>query len=187
MAGSVEGNFGIDGSGFLKLSALVKSPTAARRQALKLGTSAPKRVSRNRNTEVWSKRSEDTNPPRLNGETISMGTRKPKPIGPVIAGVPITVGSGTAGAVTYSPGVPGGAVSGGTWSKNPPFSSYVTRRRVLAHSAGFTRKESRMSERIFSPKMEGDGGWSEVRTDPTSQETCGRFADATSDRKSTGN
>ena len=41
-----------------------------------------------------------------------MGTRKPNPIGPVIAGLPITVGSGTAGAVTYSPAVPGGAVTG---------------------------------------------------------------------------
>lgn len=57
--------------------------------------------------------SDDTNPPRLNGEMISMGTRKPNPIGPLIAVLPITVGSGTAGAVTYSPGVPGGAVTGG--------------------------------------------------------------------------
>src|SRR5439155_1276451 len=29
-------------------------------------------------------------------------------------GLPATVGSGTAGTVTYSPGVPGGAVTGGT-------------------------------------------------------------------------
>ena len=36
----------------LKLNALVRSPTVVRRQALKLGTSAPKRVSRNRSTEV---------------------------------------------------------------------------------------------------------------------------------------
>src|SRR5580704_973775 len=123
MAGSVDGNFGIEGSGFLKLNALVKSPTVARRQALRLGTSAPKRVSRNRNTEVWSKRSEDTKPPLLNGEMSNVGTRKPSPIGPVIAGLPTTVGSGTAGAVTYSPGVPAGAVTGGRWSKKPPFSS----------------------------------------------------------------
>jgi hypothetical protein len=44
----VDGRFGIDPSGFLKLNALVKSPTVARRHALKLGTLAPKRVSRNR-------------------------------------------------------------------------------------------------------------------------------------------
>ena len=50
----------------------------------------------------------------LNGEMISMGTRKPNPIGPVIAGVPITDGSGNAGAVTNSPGVPGGGVAGAT-------------------------------------------------------------------------
>jgi hypothetical protein len=54
---------------------------------------------------------------------MSIGTRKPNPIGPVIAGFPMTAGSGTAGAVMYSPGVPGGAVTGGTWSKKPPFSS----------------------------------------------------------------
>src|ERR1700757_708435 len=98
MAGSVEGRFGVDGSVFLKLSALVRSPTVARRHALRLGTSAPKRVSRNRNMEVWSNKSEDTNPPRLNGEMSSVGTRKPSPIGPLIAGLPITVGSGTGGA-----------------------------------------------------------------------------------------
>src|ERR1700693_1201927 len=111
-AGSVDGKLGIDSSGLLKLSALVKSPTVARRHALRFGTSAPNRVSRNRNTEVWSNKPDDTKPPRLNGEMISNGTRKPKPIGPLIGGLPTTVGSGTAAAVTYSPGVPGGAVTG---------------------------------------------------------------------------
>ena len=86
----------------------------ARRQALRLGTSAPNRVSRNRSREVWSKRSEDTNPPLLNGEITSIGTRKPRPMGPRICGEPTTVGSGTAGAVTYSPVVPEGAVTGAT-------------------------------------------------------------------------
>ena len=114
IAGIVAGKFGIDVSGALKFSALVISPTAERRQALKLGTSAPNRVSKNRSTEVWSNRSDDTNPPRLNGEITSIGTRKPNPIGPDIAGFPATVGSGTAGAVTYSSSVPAGAVTGGT-------------------------------------------------------------------------
>src|SRR5215471_6840951 len=114
IACKVEGKFGTDVSGVAKLKAVVRSPTVDRRQALRLGTSAPKRVSRKRSTEVWSKRSDDTNPPRLNGETISMGTRNPKPIGPVMGGLPTTVGSGTAGAVTYSPAVPIGAVVGGT-------------------------------------------------------------------------
>ena len=44
---------------------------------------------------------------------MSIGTRNPRPIGPEIAGLPMEVGSGTAAAVTYSPGVPGGAVVGG--------------------------------------------------------------------------
>src|SRR5579863_141311 len=121
MAAMVDGNEGIDVSGLVKLKALVMSPTVARRQAERLGTSAPKRVSRNRRTDVWSKRSEEIKPPRLNGETISMGTRKPRPIGPVME--PSTEGSGTGEAVMYSPAVPGGAVTGGTWSKKPPFSS----------------------------------------------------------------
>ena len=42
------------------------------------------------------------------------GDTKAWTIGPLIGGLPITVGSGTAGAVTYSPGVPGAAVVGGT-------------------------------------------------------------------------
>src|ERR1700680_4550731 len=105
-AASVDGRLGTDPSGAAKLKALVRSPTVARRHALRLGTSAPNLVSRNRNIEVWSKRSDDTKPPRLNGESRSIGTRKPSPTGPRIGGLPMTVGSGTAGAVMYSPGVP---------------------------------------------------------------------------------
>ena len=48
----VDGKFGMEWSGLLKLNAEVKSPTVARRQALRFGTSAPKRVSRKRKTEV---------------------------------------------------------------------------------------------------------------------------------------
>ena len=103
IAGTVTGRLGIHVSGVAKSTAVVRSPTVVRRQALRFGTSAPKRVSRKRSTEVWSKRSDDTNPPRANGETIGMGTRNPKPIGPVMGGLPNTAGSGTAGAVTYSP------------------------------------------------------------------------------------
>ena len=43
---------------------------------------------------------------------MSIGTRKPNPMGPKMGGLPTCAGSGTAGAVTYSPGVPGGAVTG---------------------------------------------------------------------------
>src|SRR5947207_4325684 len=117
MAPVVGGNDGTVVSGFEKLNALVISPTAARRHAERFATSAPKRVSRKRRIEVWSKGSEEINPPRLNGEITNVGTRNPRPIGPAIGGLPATVGSGTAGAVTYSPGVPAGAVIGGTWSK----------------------------------------------------------------------
>ena len=108
-----EGRFGMDWSGVLKLNALLISPTVARRQALRFGTSAPNSVSRKRRTDVWSNRSDETNPPRLNGETMIIGTRNPKPIGPGIGGLPMALASGTGVAVTYSPAVPAGAVTGG--------------------------------------------------------------------------
>src|SRR5258708_6099586 len=98
-AAAVDGNAGIGVSGLVKLKALVMSPTVARRQAERLGTSAPKRVSRKRRIDVWSNRSEETKPPRLKGEMTIMGTRHPRPMGPLMAGFPATVGSGTAGTV----------------------------------------------------------------------------------------
>ena len=99
------------------------SPTAASRHAEMFGTVTPWEANRAANSfsvEVWSNVSEATNSPRLNGETISIGTRKPSPIGPAMLPAPGTVASGT---VMYSPGVPAGAAGGGTWSKKPPFSS----------------------------------------------------------------
>ena len=107
IAALADGSDGIDVSGLVKLKALVMSPTVARRHAERFGTSAPKRVSRKRRSEVWSKRSDEMNPPRLNGEMTNVGTRKPRPMGPGDRRAAGTVGSGTAGAVTYSPGVPG--------------------------------------------------------------------------------
>jgi hypothetical protein len=44
----VDGKVGTEKSGTAKLKALVRSPTVARRHALKFGTSAPNRASRNR-------------------------------------------------------------------------------------------------------------------------------------------
>ena len=38
--------------------------------------------------------------------------------------------------VRYSPGVPGGAVGGGTWSNQPSFSSYMTNSAVFDHTFG---------------------------------------------------
>src|SRR5437660_12905750 len=116
--GCVAGNTGTDGlGGEPKLNAPVRSPTIPRRHLVRFGTSAPKRRSRKRRIDVWSKVSEETSPPRLKGEITSAGTRKPRPIGPAI---PFAAAGRTC---RYSPGVPGGAVGGGTWSKKPPFSS----------------------------------------------------------------
>jgi hypothetical protein len=110
-----------------KLKALVRSPTAERRHEDRLGTSAPKRVSRKRNSEVWSKVPCETKPPRAKGETMSRGTRKPSPIGPATP----EASEGRGLAVMYSPSVAAGAVGGGTWSKKPPFSSWVMKRAGL--------------------------------------------------------
>jgi len=54
------GSRGTERSGRAKENALVRSPVTERLHALRLGTSAPNRVSRKRSTEVWSKRSEQT-------------------------------------------------------------------------------------------------------------------------------
>lgn len=43
---------GTESLGAAKLNALVRSPVIERRQAVRLGTSAPKRVSRKRSSEV---------------------------------------------------------------------------------------------------------------------------------------
>src|SRR5947209_5885718 len=132
-----------------RFKADVKSPTRARRQALRpgwraagswfgIGAGLPlaaAHVSTNRNSDVWSNRSEHTSGApaglgfRLNGEITSIGTRKPRPMGSAeVSRPPTVVASCLAVAVMaarfkYSPGVPAGAVGGGTWSKNPPFSS----------------------------------------------------------------
>ena len=65
--------------GVLKSKALVRSPQTVRRQALMLGSWTPNLASRKRITEVWSKTSEHTQPPRLQGEMTNIGTRMPRP------------------------------------------------------------------------------------------------------------
>ena len=83
---------------------------------------------------MWSKTSDATWPPRLKGESTSIGTRKPMPIGPANAlGVG---GQGVDGQRTRR-AVPAGAVGGGTWSKKPSFSSYMWNSTVLDHTSGF--------------------------------------------------
>jgi hypothetical protein len=56
-------------SGVAKSKHEVRSPVTARRHALMLGSATPKRFSMKRIVEVWSKTSELTQPPLLQGET----------------------------------------------------------------------------------------------------------------------
>jgi hypothetical protein len=102
------GNAGKLVSGWAKSNAEVRSPQVCRRQSLMFGSTTPVQVSKKRMMEVWSNTCEQTRPPRLQGETTNRGTRIPKPNG---------------SPLTNSLVVPGGGTGGGTWSKNPPFSS----------------------------------------------------------------
>lgn len=52
IGGKVEGREGMEVSDVFKLRAVVRSPTALRRQEVRLGTSAPKRVSSKRRMDV---------------------------------------------------------------------------------------------------------------------------------------
>lgn len=101
------------GCGWAKSMALVRSPETARRQSVMFGQvkGLPRwaaQVSRNFTVEVWSNTSEATYPPRVHGETNSIGTRGPNPYGVV---------------PENSPAVPGSGRGGRTWSNFPSFSS----------------------------------------------------------------
>src|SRR3954452_23906590 len=92
--------------------------------------------------EVWSKTSDDTKPPLLQGETTSIGTRWPRPYGPGVPllppGVPPTPAkiSSEASTVDAPSAAVIGAYGGTTWSKKPSFSSYVMNSAVLLHTSG---------------------------------------------------
>ena len=62
-----------------KSNAEVRSPQTARRHGVMFGSCTPKRFSMNRMIEVWSKVSEQTQPPVLHGEITVIGTRMPRP------------------------------------------------------------------------------------------------------------
>src|SRR5205823_2661042 len=143
----VAGRLGTELSLAAKLKAAVRSPTVARRQSLMFGTSTPNRRSRKSRVEVRSKVSDETKPPRLKGETTSAGIRKPRPIGPAVPSAAL----GRGFTVKYSPAVPAGAVGGGTWSKKPPFSSWVMNSAVLDQTEGLDTSVFRTSAATDSP------------------------------------
>ncbi len=67
--------------GVAKLKHEVRSPTTARRHALMLVSTTPKRFSMKRIVDVWSNTCELTHPPLLHGEITYSGTRGPRPNG----------------------------------------------------------------------------------------------------------
>ena len=88
--------------------------------------------------------------------------------------------------VSHSPSVPGGGVSGGTWSKKPPFSSCVTNRTVCAHTAGLDSKIRSTSTIATAPMDTGNAGCSDSRNPGSTQETAGSRLFLTSEAKSAG-
>ncbi len=89
------------------------------------------------------------------------GTRTPRPRGPAIPSVSdfgTITGDGL--EVRYSPGVPAGAVGGGTWSNQPSFSSYIKNSAVFAQTAGLAVRASRTSEVKYMPLSGDEEGWS---------------------------
>src|SRR5207302_1280116 len=94
------------------------------------------------------------------------------PIGPAMP--PASRGDARcSGAVMYSPGVPAGAVGGGTWSKKPPFSSNVTKTTVFAQTAGLLVRAFRTWATVASPHTGGAGGCSESIRGASTHDTCG--------------
>ncbi len=103
----------------------------------------PKRASRKRSTDVWSKACELTQPPRLQGETTYIGTRGPGPYTRLSAAScsdglmwrSRSVLMVDAPAIEPS-GLSDGAAGDGTWSKKPSFSSKLMSSTVLLQTSG---------------------------------------------------
>src|SRR5271169_1706263 len=112
-----------------------------------------------------------------------MGTRTPRPMGP--ANPPWSGEGGV--AVRCSPAVPGGGVGGGTWSKNPSFSSCMTKSTVLARTFGFDTRVSSTRWVKAMPTAGGAGGCSSTPLAAVTHDTCGSVPSATSLTKSSGN
>src|ERR1700722_18616128 len=152
----VLGSFGTVGALRFGCSAEVRSPAVWRRQDEILGAFTPKRSSRKRSCDVWSKTSDATCPPRLKGERTSIGTRKLMPMGPAVS----FASSGSGETVRYSPAVPFGATGGTTWSKKPSFSSYMWKSTVLDHTLGLDTSAASTWLVNHSPRAGGADGCS---------------------------
>src|SRR5215831_5527485 len=97
----------------------------------------------NRISDVWSNTSELTQPPLLQGEMTIIGTRTPRPYGPLAYCVLPAKISFTSGTVDNPCAREAGGVGGTTWSNRPSFSSYIRKKTVLLHTSGFAVSASR--------------------------------------------
>src|ERR1700741_2455205 len=99
------------------------------------------------------------------------GTRKPDP-----TGRPSPGGPAGEGAVTNSSGVPGGGVSGTTWSNSPSFSSQFTMKAVLAQTSGFEAMASIFDAIRAAPPAGIEAGCSLPELLVLSQRTVGSWS-----------
>jgi len=142
------------------LKAEVKSPVTVRRQFVILGDITPKRLSMRRMSEVWSKTWEFTQPPLLQGEMTTIGTRTPRPYGPGVLlvagydGLPLN-SSLVVPAVEIPSARDCGGVGGTIWSKKPSFSSNMYKKMVLLQTSGLAVNASSMLETYQAPKLAG--------------------------------
>ena len=86
----------------------------------------------------------------------------------------------------YSPGVPAGAVGGGTWSNQPSFSSYMRNRAVFAQTAWLASSAFRTSETKYWPWFGDADGWSSKPRGGMIHDTLGSAPLATSAAKVPG-
>src|SRR5262245_4381638 len=102
-------------------------------------------------SEVWSNTSELTQPPLLHGETTHIGTRTPRPSGPLsYTSLPPKISSLL--PTFDSPcSRDSGGVGGTMWSKKPSFSSNMTKSAVLLHTSGFEVSASMHCETYQAP------------------------------------
>src|SRR5262245_34178524 len=101
-------------------------------------------------SEVWSNTCELIQPPLLHGDTTIIGTRMPKPYGPV--GAPGRPAKISLMVLTVDLPCPAnGGVGGTMWSKKPPSSSYVRKSTVLLNTSGWAARMSITCEVYHAP------------------------------------
>src|SRR5882762_8654644 len=101
--------------------------------------------------DVWSNTSELTQPPLLQGDMTTIGTRRPRPYGPAgYSEFPAKI-SLVVSTVDTPCARDCGGVGGTMWSKKPSFSSYIRKNAVLLQTSGLAVSASSTCETYQAP------------------------------------